>query len=84
MLKDFQIENGVLVKYNGTDKEIIIPDGVSKIRSSSFPNKEDIVSIMLPEGITEIEEVPGGRYAVNHRVKLCGFFVQTDKKTLTE
>jgi hypothetical protein len=28
---EFQIENGVLLRYRGADKKVIIPDGVASI-----------------------------------------------------
>ena len=53
---DFIIENGVLKKYNGTDINVVIPEGVTKISGLSFPNKKEIVSLILPEGITDVKD----------------------------
>ena len=30
-MSDFVIENGVLKKYTGTDTDVVIPDGITKI-----------------------------------------------------
>lgn len=44
---DFVIENGVLVKYTGTDAAVTTPDGV-------FWLNENITSVIIPDGVTEI------------------------------
>lgn len=33
---DFVIENGVLTKYNGSNENVVIPDGVTEIGSRAF------------------------------------------------
>ena len=35
---EFKIENGVLLKYEGSEKEITIPDGVESIARGAFSN----------------------------------------------
>ena len=42
---DFVIENGVLKKYNGKDKNVVIPEGVREIGESAFSIVE-----ALPDG----------------------------------
>nr|WP_297884216.1 leucine-rich repeat domain-containing protein [uncultured Blautia sp.] len=51
---DFIIENGILTGYTGTEKNIVIPDGVIKIAGSAFENNTVISSVIFPEGLTEI------------------------------
>ena len=51
----FVIERGVLKKYNGQDKNVVIPDGVSTIGYRAFANCTDIKSVTLPDSVTEIE-----------------------------
>lgn len=46
---DFIIENGVLKKYNGTDINIVIPEGVTEIGSLAFPNKKEIFLLPFPK-----------------------------------
>ena len=33
---DFVIENGILIKYKGFEKDVTIPDGVTSIGDSAF------------------------------------------------
>ena len=51
----FIIENGVLLRYNGEEKEVTIPDNVTKIGDMAFSCTK-IEKIFLPEGITVIGE----------------------------
>ena len=51
----FTIENGVLLRYDGEEKEVIIPDGVTKIGHMAFFYKK-IEKIFIPEGVTVIGE----------------------------
>lgn len=50
----FQIENGILVKYWGNDKDIIIPDGVKEIGNSVFMGNDTITSVVIPDGVEKI------------------------------
>lgn len=45
--------DGVLVKYNGTDTNVIIPEGVKRI-CCAFENRSDILSIQLPADLKYI------------------------------
>ncbi|MCT8974980.1 leucine-rich repeat protein [Clostridium sp. CX1] len=65
---DFTIENGTLVKYNGSGGDIVIPDGVTSIGDYAFVDpsnknhdddyegkiKSSITSITLPSTLTSI------------------------------
>ena len=54
---DFIIENGVLKKYIGSDGDIVIPEGVSKIDDFAFlQSRSNIRSISIPEGVVAIGE----------------------------
>ena len=68
---DFVIKDGVLIKYNGTDTEIIIPDDVTSIGEWAFgnyqifksgalgpnnPHSKFITSIIIPDSV----EILGG------------------------
>ncbi|MGN0497675.1 MAG: leucine-rich repeat protein [Acutalibacteraceae bacterium] len=44
----------VLVKYNGTDKKVNIPDGVKKIAPIVFYRNEIIEHVTIPDTVTEI------------------------------
>lgn len=46
-IKDFVIENGVLLEYNGNDVEVIIPDGVKEIAGCVFSGCAFIENIVI-------------------------------------
>ncbi len=51
---EFEIdENGVLVKYNGSGRDVVIPDGVTKIGDWAFLGNK-LTSVTIPNGVTEI------------------------------
>lgn len=52
---EFLIKGGVLKKYIGQSKHVIVPKGVKKIGEYCFSNS-DIVEIQLPEGLTHIQD----------------------------
>lgn len=41
--------------YLGTDKEVTIPDGITRIYSSAFAFDRNVESIILPDSVTSIE-----------------------------
>ena len=51
----FEIQNGILIAYNGEEKDIVIPDGIKIIGKNAFEWCEDIVSVYIPDSVTEIE-----------------------------
>lgn len=51
---DFQIENGVLVKYTGSGGEVIIPDTVNSIGDYAFSHCKELTSVVIPETVTRI------------------------------
>ena len=51
---DFEIENGVLKKYNGSAIDIKIPAGVTKIADQAFLKCEFIKSVIIPTGVVKI------------------------------
>lgn len=54
MLENFQIQNGVLLKYFGADPNVEIPNEVTKIGDHAFEGCEFIKSISIPESVEEI------------------------------
>lgn len=52
--KGFVIEGDQLIRYNGNDSNIIIPDGIKYIKDSVFADRENIVSVTIPEGVIYI------------------------------
>lgn len=56
-VSDFEVSNGVLVAWNGNDRNLVIPDnlGITSIASDAFADKKDILqSVKIPEGVTVI------------------------------
>ena len=56
---DFEIQDGVLLKYRGTAKNVVVPDGVSEIGKYAFyeyDKTSDIERIVLPESLTKIDD----------------------------
>jgi hypothetical protein len=51
----FVIEDGMLSRYLGNNKDILIPDGVKGIDIDVFYNQRFLESAILPEGITYID-----------------------------
>ena len=57
---DFEIDSkGVLVKYNGYDSDVVIPDGVTAIGDGAFYRDDyytwyELTSVKIPEGVKSI------------------------------
>ena len=52
--EDFVVKNGTLKKYNGSSKNVIIPNTVTSIGVNAFYGKSKIVSITIPKSVKEI------------------------------
>jgi len=53
-IKDFVIDNGVLRCYTGNDSDVVIPEGVRKIRPNAFSGCVSLTSVTIPDSMTEI------------------------------
>lgn len=53
-MSDFQIENGVLVKYVGNGGDVVIPDSVTSIVDFAFEDCKSLTSISIPDSVTSI------------------------------
>ena len=51
----FTVENGVLIRYSGTEKDVIIPEnlGIVEIGNKAFANKS-LTSIIIPNSVKKI------------------------------
>jgi len=52
---DFVIEGGVLKKYRGNSKEIVIPDTVIEIQGRAFYDCKTVTKITIPSSVKRIE-----------------------------
>ncbi|BCN28913.1 leucine-rich repeat domain-containing protein [Anaeromicropila herbilytica] len=50
---EFFMINHMLLKYNGTNKDVVIPEGVTKIMSMAFYNTK-LTTVKMPNTITEV------------------------------
>lgn len=55
-VSDFDVRNGVLVKYNGSDKNVTLPDTVYAIGASAFEGNTKINTITLSAKVYSIGE----------------------------
>ena len=53
---EFEIEDGVLIKYNGSAEEVVIPEGVTTIGNNAFAYNMTIKKLVLPESLLYIEK----------------------------
>ena len=52
--KDFDIRGGVLTRYNGEARDVVVPDGVVEIGTKAFSGCTGLKSITLPSSVEKI------------------------------
>ncbi len=52
--KDFEIKDNVLIKYQGSSKNVTIPDTVKSIGDNAFQHNKKIQSVTIPNSVTTI------------------------------
>lgn len=55
-MDEFEIEGGVLKKYNGRKRNVVIPEGVTAIGSYAFCYCNTLKTVTVPKGVVRIEE----------------------------
>ena len=53
---DFEIENGVLLSYNGSAADVSLPSSVTAVGASAFAGNNTIVSVTIPSSVDSIGE----------------------------
>lgn len=48
------MDGTVLLKYIGSDKDIVLPEGITELPDMIFSGRSDIHSVIVPEGVTAI------------------------------
>ena len=54
--RNFVINKGVLIKYLGSDGDVVIPDGVITVRYCTFKDCTNLKSVTIPDSVTGIGE----------------------------
>lgn len=52
--EDFEIQDGVLIKYKGKGGHVVIPDGVACIGFRAFDGCKNLTNITIPDSVTSI------------------------------
>lgn len=52
----FAVQNGLLLYYRGDAKEVVVPEGVTKILPGAFPPSLKLEKLVVPEGVTSISD----------------------------
>ena len=50
----FEINGDVLIKYNGEDEEVTIPDGIKEIGKKAFASNKSIKKVIFPDSVETI------------------------------
>ena len=90
--KNAEVNGTTLVKYNGSDENVVIPSGITEIKNSAFYSSK-VKSIKIPETVSKIEVVgiycssvesfevdPGNRYFKS----IDGVVYTADGRTLVQ
>ena len=51
---DFTINGRVLEKYNGNERFVIIPEGITEIGIRAFAENKNITNVVIPDGVSAI------------------------------
>ncbi len=80
VVEDFEVEDGVLVKYNGSGTKVVIPSDVTAIGAGAFRDCTTLTDVVIREGVTSIaNEAFKGCLALEKDI-LCEFMEQFQKR----
>jgi hypothetical protein len=79
MTENFEILDGVLIKYNGSDSDVVIPDGVTAIGDDAFSECHSIESVFIPSSVTSI-----GWYAFSMCESLRSIYIPDSVTSIDE
>lgn len=51
---DFKTYLNILIKYNGHDKNVVIPNGITSIGMEAFKDNNVLETVSIPESVEEI------------------------------
>ena len=77
--EDFEIQDGVLIKYKGKGGHVVIPDSVTSIANLAFSVCKSLTRITIPEGMTSI-----GRYAFTNCESLTNIAIPNSVTSIGE
>ena len=52
----YEITDGVFKRYHGIDRDVVIPDGVTRIGEEAFMDCTKLNSVIIPGSVTIIED----------------------------
>lgn len=77
MMKDFIIEDGILVAYRGDQENVIVPDSVTSIGNEAFKYCDNLQSVILPNSVISI-----GNYAFYKCISLISVIIPDSIKSI--
>ncbi len=73
----FKIEDGLLIKYEGTDAVVSIPEGVTEIGEGAFRESKTLTELIMPDSVLSI-----GKYAFQKCAKLKSIIFSKQLETI--
>ena len=55
-IEEFETEDGILKRYNGTSRSVTIPDDITTIGSGAFEDRKELTELHIPDSVTVIED----------------------------
>ena len=78
-INDFVIENGVLIKYTGTDSELVIPNIVQVIGNNALASCNTLQTVIVSEGVIKIEDYAFSSCRMLHSVRIADSVIELGK-----